>query len=94
MQPTREYVKPPNQLRLSEDELAEELACTLTSGNPTAPSNIARFIPKDNAFKVCTSSTIACLETQHQHAVSTHLTSTYHLDKRRDIMIRRIQSSL
>lgn len=52
MQPIKEYVKPPNQLHLSDAELAEELACSLTASNPAAPSNIARFIPKDNAYKV------------------------------------------
>lgn len=52
MQPIKEYIKPPNQLRLSEADLAEELACTLTAGNPTAPGNIVRFGPKDNAYKV------------------------------------------
>ena len=54
-QPIKEYVKPPNQLRLSDAELEEELACALSSGNPDAPSNIARFVPKDNAFKACPS---------------------------------------
>lgn len=45
-------MKPPNQLRLSDAELAEELACSLSASNPAAPSNVARFIPKDNAYKV------------------------------------------
>ena len=45
-------MKPPNQLRLSDAELAEELACSLTASNPAAPSNVARFIPKDKAYKV------------------------------------------
>ncbi len=51
MQPIKEYVKPQNQLRLSEAELDEDLACSLSSGNPNAPSNIARFVQKDSAFK-------------------------------------------
>ena len=53
LQPVREYVKPHNQLRLSEAELEEELACSLTAGNPAAPSNIARYHLKDSAYKVC-----------------------------------------
>ena len=32
-----------NQLALSERELEEELARTLTAGNPAAPANIVRF---------------------------------------------------
>ncbi len=51
VQPVKEYVKPANQLRLSEAELEEDLACSLSSGNPNAPSNIARFVQKDSAFK-------------------------------------------
>ena len=51
-QPVKEYVKPHNQLRLSEAELAEEHACSLTAGNPAAPSNIARYHLKDGAYKV------------------------------------------
>ena len=46
-------MKPHNQLRLSEAELEEELACSLTAGNPAAPSNIARYHPKDSVYKVC-----------------------------------------
>jgi hypothetical protein len=52
MQCVKEYVKPPNQLCLSDAELAEELACSLTTSNPAAPSNVVRFIPKDNTYKV------------------------------------------
>ena len=52
LQPIKEYVKPHNQLRLSEAELEEELACNLTAGNPAAPSNIARYHLKDGAYKV------------------------------------------
>ena len=51
VQPVKEYVKPANQLRLSEAELEEDLACSLSSANPNAPSNIARFVQKDSAFK-------------------------------------------
>ena len=53
LQPVREYVKPHNQLRLSEAELEEELACSLTAGNPAAPSNVARYHLKDSTYKVC-----------------------------------------
>ena len=51
VQPIKEYIKPANQVRLSEAELDEDLACSLSSGNPNAPSNIARFVQKDSAFK-------------------------------------------
>ena len=53
LQPVKEYVKPHNQLRLSDAELEEELACSLTAGNPAAPSNIARYYLKDSTYKVC-----------------------------------------
>jgi hypothetical protein len=42
-QPAREVVRLENQLALSERELEEELARTLTAGNPAAPANIVRF---------------------------------------------------
>ena len=60
LQPVKEYVKPHNQLRLSEAELEEELACSLTAGNPAAPSNVARYHLKDSTYKVCCSS--LCLD--------------------------------
>ncbi len=43
VQPAREVVRPDNQLTLTEKQLDEELARTLTAGNPAAPSNIVRF---------------------------------------------------
>ena len=36
MQPTREIVKPDNQLRLTEVELNEEIAKMLTANNPVS----------------------------------------------------------
>ena len=47
-----------NQLALSERELDEELARTLTAGNPAAPANIVRFRragrpPQGTGRKVC-----------------------------------------
>ena len=42
MQPTREYVRPDNQLALSEAQLGEEIPRMLTANNPTAPTNLAR----------------------------------------------------
>lgn len=41
-QPTREYVRPDNQLVLTEAELAEELPRMLNANNPIAPKNVAR----------------------------------------------------
>jgi hypothetical protein len=41
-QPTREYVRPDNQLALSEADLAEEIPRMLTANNPMAPKNLAR----------------------------------------------------
>ena len=61
LQPVKEYVKPANQLRLSDAELEEELACSLSSGNPNAPSNIARYVTKDGAFKACFPANSACI---------------------------------
>ena len=42
LQPTREYLKPDNQLALSEAELAEEIPRMLNANNPAAPKNVAR----------------------------------------------------
>ena len=52
-QPVREVLKPPNQLRLTETELNEEIAKMLTANNPEAPKNIARFNMKERCYKVC-----------------------------------------
>ncbi|KIY96632.1 Dynein, intermediate chain, flagellar outer arm [Monoraphidium neglectum] len=49
--PTREYVRPDNQLPLSEAELAEEVPRMLTANNPVAPKNLARFNMKERCFK-------------------------------------------
>lgn len=49
--PTREVVKPENQLQLSEAELNEEIAKMLTANNAEAPKNIARFNMKERCYK-------------------------------------------
>ncbi|KAF6261307.1 WD40-repeat-containing domain protein [Scenedesmus sp. NREL 46B-D3] len=49
--PTREVVRPPNQLQLTEAELAEETAKMLTANNPAAPQNVARFNMKERCYK-------------------------------------------
>jgi hypothetical protein len=51
MQPTREVLRPENQLELSEKELDEEIAKMLTANNPAAPKNIARYDQKLRTFK-------------------------------------------
>ena len=51
MQPTREVVRPDNQLQLSEMALNEEIAKMLTANNPEAPKNIARFNMKERTYK-------------------------------------------
>jgi hypothetical protein len=51
LQPTREVVRPPNQLQLTEAELAEEMAKMLTANNPAAPQNVARFNMKERCYK-------------------------------------------
>lgn len=49
--PTREVVRPDNQLNLSEAALNEEIAKMLTANNPEAPKNIARFNMKERTYK-------------------------------------------
>ncbi|KAL6762450.1 WD40-repeat-containing domain protein [Haematococcus lacustris] len=49
--PVREIIKPDNQLRLTETELAEEIAKILTANNPAAPKNVARFNMKERVYK-------------------------------------------
>eukprot|EP00873_Tetraselmis_striata_P018776 jgi/Tetstr1/439040/TSEL_027532.t1 len=49
--PTREVLKPENQLELSEKDLDEEIAKMLTAVNPAAPKNIARYDQKLRQFK-------------------------------------------
>lgn len=51
LQPTREIVKPVNQLQLSESQLGEEIARMLTANNPAAPKNLARFNMKERCYK-------------------------------------------
>jgi hypothetical protein len=51
IQPTREVLRPENQLELSEKELDEEIAKMLTANNPAAPKNIARYDQKLRTFK-------------------------------------------
>jgi hypothetical protein len=51
LQPTREVVRPANQLPLSEAELQEEVAKMLTANNPAAPQNLARFNMKERSYK-------------------------------------------
>lgn len=50
-QPVREVVRPPNQLFLTDSELAEEVARSLVATNPAAPQNVARFNTKERQFK-------------------------------------------
>eukprot|EP00798_Chlamydomonas_sp_ICE-L_P025485 gene25485-11143_t len=49
--PTREVVRPDNQLPLSETDLNEEIAKMLTANNPEAPKNVARFNVKEKTYK-------------------------------------------
>lgn len=51
LQPTREVVRPANQLALSEAELQEEVAKMLTANKPAAPQNLARFNMKERSYK-------------------------------------------
>ena len=51
LQPTREILKPHNQLQLSEPALEEEIARMLTANNPAAPKNVARFNMKERCYK-------------------------------------------
>ena len=43
MQPSKEVVRPDNQLQLTEKDLQEEIAKMLTANNPAAPKNLVRF---------------------------------------------------
>lgn len=45
------YIRPSDQLELSEDKLNEEITTILTANNPNAPRNIARFSYKERAYK-------------------------------------------
>ena len=50
-QNNREVVVPPQQLRLSESELNEEITKMLSAVDPNAPSNLVRFHFKEKAYK-------------------------------------------
>lgn len=50
-QPTREVVRPANQLPLTEADLREEVAKMLTANNPAASQNLARFNMKERSYK-------------------------------------------
>jgi dynein intermediate chain 1 len=49
---TKRIVIPPNQLDLSEKELAEEFTRVLTANDPNVPDNITKYNYKDRAYKV------------------------------------------
>lgn len=51
LQPSREVVRPHNQLQLADTELNEEIAKMLTANNPAAPQNVARFNMKERCYK-------------------------------------------
>merc|ERR1719446_191589 len=48
----RIYIKPKEQLQLTEKELSEEITKILRANNPEAPNNIVRFFQKERAFKI------------------------------------------
>mmetsp|Transcript_22655 Transcript_22655/g.49498 ORF Transcript_22655/g.49498 Transcript_22655/m.49498 type:complete len:654 (+) Transcript_22655:195-2156(+) len=52
LDPAVEYVKPLEQLDLSEKELKEELTKVLRADNPAAPHNIVRFSNKDKVYRL------------------------------------------
>ena len=52
LQPVRELVRPPNQLHLSQADLAEDISCLLNASNPAAPSNVARYNLRERAYKL------------------------------------------
>eukprot|EP00163_Fabomonas_tropica_P028063 TRINITY_DN5620_c0_g1_i2.p1 TRINITY_DN5620_c0_g1~~TRINITY_DN5620_c0_g1_i2.p1 ORF type:complete len:700 (-),score=180.55 TRINITY_DN5620_c0_g1_i2:218-2317(-) len=45
------YIKPDDQLQLTEEQLSEEMTMILTANNPNAPKNIARYSYKERAYK-------------------------------------------
>ena len=47
-----EYVKPPEQLELSDKDLKEEFTKVLRADNPTAPENTCRFSHKEKTYKM------------------------------------------
>ncbi|MEW5317945.1 MAG: hypothetical protein WDW38_009202 [Sanguina aurantia] len=49
--PVREFVRPDNQLQLTDVELNEEVAKMLTANNPEASKNVARFNMKEKCYK-------------------------------------------
>lgn len=52
LQPVKELVRPANQLRLAQADLAEDIACLLTAANPEAPSNVANYSLRERAYKL------------------------------------------
>ncbi|EIE20032.1 WD40 repeat-like protein [Coccomyxa subellipsoidea C-169] len=50
--PVKELVRPANQLRLAQADLAEDIACLLTAANPEAPSNVANYSLRERAYKL------------------------------------------
>eukprot|EP00741_Cyanophora_paradoxa_P015118 tig00020848_g14589.t1 len=51
-EPPKEYIKPTDQLQLTEKELNEEVTKMLKADDPQAPQNVIRFNVKDRAFKI------------------------------------------
>ncbi len=51
MQPTREVVRPPNQEKLTDAQMGEELPRMLTANDPAAPRNVARFNMRERTYK-------------------------------------------
>lgn len=51
LQPVREFVRPANQLVLTEAELEEEIGRALTAGNPAAPANLVRYSFRDRGYR-------------------------------------------
>jgi len=51
-EPAKIYIKPTEQIQLSEKELKEEVTKVLRAENRAAPDNIARFSNKERAFKI------------------------------------------
>ncbi|KAL0237535.1 hypothetical protein PCE1_000931 [Barthelona sp. PCE] len=73
-----EFIKPPNQLKISEDELLVSHQRVLTANNPNAPDNLTRFVRSSgpegkpiNEFRIDASvSHVAVHFTQHANYVS------------------------
>ncbi|KAL7473688.1 hypothetical protein ACHAXS_014187 [Conticribra weissflogii] len=50
-EPIREIKKPPNQLNLTEKELAEDITLILTGDDPNIPKNVCKFSYKELCYK-------------------------------------------